>query len=321
MRTHSNLVEKLHHSLHLYLLVSDRHFSSMSKYTVCFILFLLPLGLQALYLYFSAMHPAAAAAVAPLSSHIAPDASAVPIRDKTVEASGGSRLVSAAIMWMANLLFCLALLVAPAAVVYIRGESSFLSTMNAAVVVCVASVGVALLPLVVSACLPQRQIDWRIAKAITLCFVCIVTGALFVMNFPLAVVVAASVGLVLLPASASLPHSFAGRMLSLLLQVSLFATTAVLLLLFTHLLGTGDAFHHQIGYNWNVLEIAAIGLGLLLSGDNRPLSVSPLQLPILAAFLLVGPCIVLAAQLVLRHAWALLTCRAADSLLGKQKSD
>jgi hypothetical protein len=318
IRTHSNLVEKLHHSLHLYVLVSDRQFSSMSKYTVCFVLFLLPLGLQALYLYFSVMHPAAETATATAT---APMASAVPTHDNAAAASGAARLVSAAIMWMANLLFCLALLVAPAAAVHIRGEFSFLSTLPAALFVAITVVGLVILPLIVSACLPQRQIDWRITKAVTLCFVCIVTGALFVMNFPLAVAVASTVGIVLLPASASLPRSFAGRLLSLLVHVSMFAAAALFILTVSHLIGAGDAFPHQISHNWNVIEIATIGLGLLLHGDNRPVSISPLQLPVLAYFLLVGPCVVLAAQLVLRHAWALLTCPAADAARGKEKSE
>lgn len=169
VRIHSNLIEKLHHSLHLYALVSSKTFSSISKYAVCFLLFLAPLGLHVLYLYFSEVHTS---------------------RGVTVPRAV---LLTSLAVCAFNVLGAAALALVPGYALLLSGETRIVEIWVVLVSVC------SLLPHVASWA-TGVCIEWSLVKAVTLCGVCVASGALFILNFFLAMVVVVLVSVLLLPA-------------------------------------------------------------------------------------------------------------------------
>jgi hypothetical protein len=217
-----NLHEKMHHSMHIYVLITNFIFSSMSKYTPVFVIGLIPLGLQALYLFFGIVLGWAR----PNASTSLPVADAPGKLDLAIAGIWG-----AVLQLLLNLAVCVTALLLPS-FLYDHGgllQVSIGSCLNLSFVICFCvckfmvfdcfvdgiQFGLVLCLLVALfsplALTQAFSINWTIAKSWLLIFVCIGSGALFVFNFLLAWVLVTVVAFVLLPVRTNTDFSFSAN--------------------------------------------------------------------------------------------------------------
>jgi hypothetical protein len=120
VRSFNNLIEKLHHSVTIYILIDNNIFAGLGKFTPVFVVALLPLGLHALFLFFS--HVTFTSATAPLPSPSAAPvmvtvaAIADPASNAIAASAFWARVVGTCVLLVVNWLICIAALLLPAVI-------------------------------------------------------------------------------------------------------------------------------------------------------------------------------------------------------------